>query len=80
MGTLIVTGIHGYSDFLSFNVFSCSGKPCYIYVDKQGVVMSQSPPGCGSFSDLFFIILTFCFFVFKSFLALLLLFFMTLTF
>lgn len=34
MDTLVVTEIHGYSDFLSFNIFFCSGKPCYIYVDK----------------------------------------------
>lgn len=74
MDTLILTEIHGYSDFLGFNIFLCSGIPCYIHADKQGVVTSQSPPGCGSFSDLFLIILTFSFFVFKSFLALLLFF------
>lgn len=73
---------HSYSDFLSFNTVFCSGIPCYIYVGKRGVVVSQSPPGCGSFSDLFFTILTFRFFFFKSFLALLLFFVicMTLTF
>lgn len=63
--------VHSYSDFRSFNTVFCSGIPCYIYVGKRGVVVSQSPPGCGSFSDLFFMILTFrfffCFLIFSCF-------------
>lgn len=61
MDTLMLIEAHSYSDFLSFNTVFCSGIPCYIYVGKRGVVVSQSPPGCGSFSDLFFMILTFSF-------------------